>query len=156
MKLQSISDPVLIRADGTPLYTFCSVVDDLDFAITHVIRGEDHVTNTGIQLDLFEALGGDAQNIRFATIGRRSELPDFTAMPGATAGPQHRGLLNFCPTVDFIEDAWDDFEAGVESFVASLRTSGRLPRCSDGNTAAAGHGRCQKREMARDHRQRCT
>ena len=66
VKLQSISDPVLIRADGTPLYTFCSVVDDLDFAITHVIRGEDHVTNTGIQLDLFEALGGDAQNIRFA------------------------------------------------------------------------------------------
>jgi len=53
----SLSDPVVIRADGTFLYTFTSVVDDADFAITHVIRGEDHVTNTGVQLQLFEALG---------------------------------------------------------------------------------------------------
>ena len=52
----SLSDPVLIREDGTPLYTFTSVVDDIDFAITHVIRGEDHVTNTGVQLALFTAL----------------------------------------------------------------------------------------------------
>ncbi|MCU0953684.1 MAG: glutamate--tRNA ligase [Hyphomicrobium sp.] len=55
--LGSLSDPVLIRADGTFLYTFTSVVDDIDFAITHVIRGEDHVTNTGVQIDLFRALG---------------------------------------------------------------------------------------------------
>jgi glutamyl-tRNA synthetase len=55
--LGSLSDPVLIRADGTCLYTFTSVVDDIDFAITHVIRGEDHVTNTGVQVDLFRALG---------------------------------------------------------------------------------------------------
>jgi len=41
-----------------------------------------------------------------------SELPDFTAMPGKTPGPQHRGLLNFCPTVDFIERAWDDCKRG--------------------------------------------
>lgn len=54
----SLSDPVLIRADGRPLYTLTSVVDDVDFAITHVIRGEDHVTNTGVQIELFEALGG--------------------------------------------------------------------------------------------------
>jgi glutamyl-tRNA synthetase len=56
----SLSDPVLIRADGTYLYTFTSVVDDLDLAITHVIRGEDHVTNTGVQIQLFEALGREA------------------------------------------------------------------------------------------------
>jgi glutamyl-tRNA synthetase len=55
--LGSLSDPVLIREDGTFLYTFTSVVDDIDFAITHVIRGEDHVTNTGVQVDLFHALG---------------------------------------------------------------------------------------------------
>jgi phytoene dehydrogenase-like protein len=41
-----------------------------------------------------------------------SELPDFTAAPGTTPGPQHRGLLNFCPTVNFIEDAWDDCRRG--------------------------------------------
>lgn len=53
----SLSDPVLIREDGTALYTFTSVVDDVDFAITHIIRGEDHVTNSGVQVQLFEALG---------------------------------------------------------------------------------------------------
>jgi len=41
-----------------------------------------------------------------------SELPDFTAAPGKKAGPQHRGLLNFCPTVEFIETAWDDCKRG--------------------------------------------
>lgn len=65
VKLTAISDPVLIRADASPLYTFTSVVDDLEMGITHVIRGEDHVTNTGIQLDLFEALGGDPARLAF-------------------------------------------------------------------------------------------
>ena len=54
----SMSDPVLIRADGSYLYTLPSVVDDIDLAITHVIRGEDHVSNTGTQIEIFEALGG--------------------------------------------------------------------------------------------------
>lgn len=53
----SQSDPVLVRADGTYLYSFTSVVDDIAFAITHVIRGEDHVTNTGAQIQMFQALG---------------------------------------------------------------------------------------------------
>jgi glutamyl-tRNA synthetase len=54
----SMSDPVLVRADGSYLYTLPSVVDDIDLAITHVIRGEDHVSNTGTQIEIFEALGG--------------------------------------------------------------------------------------------------
>lgn len=53
----SMSDPVLIREDGLFLYTLPSVVDDIDMGITHVIRGEDHVTNTGAQIEIFEALG---------------------------------------------------------------------------------------------------
>jgi len=56
IKFGTVSDPVLIRADGTPLYTFTSVVDDIDFAITHIIRGEDHVSNTAVQIDLLQAL----------------------------------------------------------------------------------------------------
>ena len=55
----SLSDPVVIRADGSFLYTFTSVVDDAEFGITHVIRGEDHVTNSGVQMQLFEALEAD-------------------------------------------------------------------------------------------------
>jgi glutamyl-tRNA synthetase len=54
-----LSDPVLIRADGTALYTLPSVVDDAEMAVTHVIRGEDHVTNTAAQIQLFEALGAE-------------------------------------------------------------------------------------------------
>jgi glutamyl-tRNA synthetase len=53
----SLSDPVLIRGDGTYLYTLPSVVDDIDLSVTHVIRGEDHVANTAPQIQLFEALG---------------------------------------------------------------------------------------------------
>lgn len=54
----SLSDPVLIREDGSYLYTLPSVVDDIALGISHVIRGEDHVTNTGVQIEIFEALGG--------------------------------------------------------------------------------------------------
>ena len=53
----SLSDPVLVRDDGSYLYTLPSVVDDIDLGITHVIRGEDHVANTAPQIQLFEALG---------------------------------------------------------------------------------------------------
>jgi glutamyl-tRNA synthetase len=56
----SLSDPVLIKEDGGFLYTLPSVLDDIDFKITHVVRGEDHVTNSGVQIEIFEALGGQA------------------------------------------------------------------------------------------------
>ncbi len=54
----SVSDPVLIRADGQVLYTLASVVDDMEMGITHVVRGSDHVTNTATQIQIIEALGG--------------------------------------------------------------------------------------------------
>jgi glutamyl-tRNA synthetase len=56
----SLSDPVLRREDGSYLYTLPSVVDDIDFGVTHVIRGEDHVTNTAVQIQIFEAVAGGA------------------------------------------------------------------------------------------------
>ena len=58
LDMSSLSDPVLVRADGSFLYTFTSVVDDIDTKITHIIRGEDHVTNSGVQAQIFEAIGG--------------------------------------------------------------------------------------------------
>ncbi|MDR3372353.1 MAG: glutamate--tRNA ligase [Ancalomicrobiaceae bacterium] len=54
----SLSDPILVREDGSYLYTLPSIVDDIDLGITHVIRGEDHVTNTGVQIEIFEVLAG--------------------------------------------------------------------------------------------------
>ena len=52
-----LDDLVIARPDGTPTYNFCVVVDDIDMAITHVIRGDDHVNNTPRQINIFRALG---------------------------------------------------------------------------------------------------
>lgn len=73
IKLPTVSDPVLIRADGTPLYTFTSVVDDVDMGVTHIIRGEDHVSNTAVQIDLFQALS-------------RGPVPRFAHLPLISGG----------------------------------------------------------------------
>ena len=54
----SVSDPVLIRADGQMLYTMASVVDDTEMGVTNVVRGADHVTNTATQIQIIQALGG--------------------------------------------------------------------------------------------------
>lgn len=62
-----MSDPVIIRQDGMPLFNFCSFIDDIDYKITHVARGEDHVSNTASQIQMFEALG--------------SNTPQFAHMP---------------------------------------------------------------------------
>lgn len=54
-----LSDPIVVREDGTFPYMLPSVIDDMDFGITHIIRGEDHVTNTAVQIQMFEVLGGE-------------------------------------------------------------------------------------------------
>ncbi|MBC9247926.1 glutamate--tRNA ligase [Paracoccus sp. 11-3] len=58
----SVSDPVLIRADGQVLYTFASVVDDVDMGVTDIVRGADHVTNTATQIQIIRAMGGNVPN----------------------------------------------------------------------------------------------
>lgn len=63
----SLADPVLIREDGRPLYHLCSVIDDMDYDITHVVRGEDHVSNTAAHVQMFEALG--------------AKVPEFAHLP---------------------------------------------------------------------------
>ena len=62
--LTSLSDPVLFREDGVPLYTFSSAVDDIDYDITNVIRGDDHTSNTAVQVEIINAL--DQNKITFA------------------------------------------------------------------------------------------
>ena len=62
--LTSLSDPVLFREDGIPLYTFSSAVDDIDYGITNVIRGDDHTSNTAVQVEIINAL--DQNKITFA------------------------------------------------------------------------------------------
>lgn len=53
----NLSDPILFREDGSLIYLLCSVVDDGEYGITHIVRGEDHVTNTAIQIQIAQALG---------------------------------------------------------------------------------------------------
>ena len=57
---KDMSDPVVLREDASPLYHLCSVIDDIDFGITHVVRGEDHVSNTASHVQMFEAISGTA------------------------------------------------------------------------------------------------
>lgn len=112
VKLPSLSDPVVIRADGSPLYTFTSVVDDIEMGVTHVVRGEDHVTNTGIQLDIWAALGGDVSGIAFA------HLPLLTDEAG---GPLSKRL----GSVSLRQFRRDGVEpAALAGYLAALGTSG--------------------------------
>ncbi len=91
----SVSDPVLIRADGQVLYTIASVVDDMDMGITHVVRGSDHVTNTATQIQIIEALGG---------------TPPAFAHHSLLTGPQGEALSKRLGTLSLR----DLREAGVE------------------------------------------
>ncbi len=63
-----MSDPVVRRADGSWLYLLPSVIDDIDLAVSHVVRGEDHVSNTAAQIQMFEALGAPVPSFAHAAL----------------------------------------------------------------------------------------
>lgn len=111
VKLPTVSDPVLIRADGTPLYTFTSVVDDIATGITHIIRGEDHITNTGVQMDIFAALGADPAALRFA------HLPLLTDSDGGKLSKRLDSLTLRTLRHDGVEPT------AITAYLASLGTS---------------------------------
>jgi glutamyl-tRNA synthetase len=111
VKLPTVSDPVLIRADGTPLYTFTSVVDDIATGITHVIRGEDHITNTGVQMDIFAALGADPAALGFA------HLPLLTDTDGSKLSKRLDSLTLRTLRHDGVEPL------AITAYLASLGTS---------------------------------
>ena len=107
----SMSDPVLIREDGSYLYTLPSVVDDIDLRITHVIRGEDHVSNTGTQIEIMEALGGT--------------VPSF-AHHNLLLGSDGEGLSKRIGSLSLAELREEGFEALAVGTVAVL-TGTSLP-----------------------------
>jgi glutamyl-tRNA synthetase len=107
----SMSDPVLIREDGSYLYTLPSVVDDIELAITHVIRGEDHVSNTGTQIEIFEALGG--------------KVPEF-AHHNLLTGAEGEGLSKRIGSLALSELRDEGFESLAVASVAVL-TGTSLP-----------------------------
>ncbi len=109
IEASSLSDPILIRGDGTYLYTLPSVIDDVDFGVTHVIRGEDHVANTGAQIQVFEALG--------------DHLPQFghhNLLVGADGGRLSKRIGSL--SIEGLRDS--GLEAlSVSSFVSTIGTS---------------------------------
>lgn len=69
----NLGDPVIIREDGSMTYMLCSTVDDIDYNISHVIRGEDHVSNTAIQIQMFEALGAEPPSFGHLSLVKSKE-----------------------------------------------------------------------------------
>lgn len=86
--MSSLSDPILIREDGSYLYMLPSVVDDIEWKITHVVRGEDHVVNTAVQIQMIEALGGDKANYAHAALLSGKEGQGLSKRLGST-GVEH-------------------------------------------------------------------
>ena len=76
-----LDDPVIARADGSVLYNFAVAIDDLDAGITHVVRGEDHLSNTPKQLLVFEALGRDAAALRAPAAAARPRRQEALQAP---------------------------------------------------------------------------
>lgn len=117
-RAEDISDPILIREDGSLLYTLCTVVDDIDFAMTDIVRGEDHVANTAVHVQIFEALG--------AAVPRFAHLPLLVDAAGE-AFSKRLGSLS----VDVLRD-----EEGLEpitilAFLARLGTSDSIAPAAD-------------------------
>lgn len=132
-KATHMSDPVLIREDGVPLYTLASVVDDGDTHITHVIRGEDHVSNSAVQIQLYEALGFAVPTFahmallktKDGELSKRLGGNDIRSMREAGILPMAiNSLLGRIGTSDPIE-ALDDLAKLVESF--DFKKLGRAP-----------------------------
>lgn len=105
---KNLSDPVVIREDGSFLYHLPSVIDDADFSITHIVRGEDHVTNTAAQIQMFEAVGG--------------KIPAFAHLPLLTG--KEGKLSKRLGSLGVRELRADGVEPmAISSFLAKLGTS---------------------------------
>ncbi len=113
----SLSDPVLVREDGSYLYTLPSAIDDLDFGISHVIRGEDHVVNAAVQIEITEALGG---------------TPPAYAHHSFLTGADGKGLSKRLGSLSIAAMREAGLEAmAVVSLAALLGTSGNIHPCTD-------------------------
>lgn len=116
-----LSDPVLIREDGSPLYHLCSVIDDIDFEITHIVRGEDHVSNTAFHIQMFKALG--AQPPLFA------HLPLLSDPEGGKLS-KRLGAMNIIQLRD--EEGLEAY--AIPSLLARLGTSDPIEPITDYKT----------------------
>jgi glutamyl-tRNA synthetase len=92
--LSAVSDPVLVLADGSPAPILASVVDDIDFGTSHIIRGEDNAGNTAVQIELFEVLQGSHTTVRFGHLPALGDAGDVTPSGRRAGNLALRGLRN--------------------------------------------------------------
>jgi glutamyl-tRNA synthetase len=129
-----LSDPVLIREDGSPLYHLCSVIDDIEFDITHIVRGEDHVTNTASHIQMFEAIGAKPPEFAHLPLVSDAEGGKLSKRLGALSVRELRDIEDLEPmaianvlarlgTSDPIE-AFDSFAPLIETFSFSKFSRG--------------------------------
>ena len=92
--LSAVSDPILVRADGTPTPVLASVVDDIAYRTTHIVRAEDNAGNTAVQIELFEVLRGPKSPIRFGHLPALSDSGKPIPNGRRTGNLSLRGLRN--------------------------------------------------------------
>ena len=128
-----ISDPVVRRADGSWLYLLPSVIDDIDLGITHIVRGEDHVSNSATQIQMFEALGAGTPHfaheaLLVASEGKLSKRLGSTGVDGMReAGIEPLALLSLLARLGTSQpvEAKTGLAALAEKF--DFATFGRAP-----------------------------
>lgn len=119
----NLADPVIIREDGSYLYHLPSVIDDYDFGITHIIRGEDHVTNTATQIQMFEALGGAVPMFAHLPLltGKEGKLSKRLGSLGVRElradGIENMAICSFLTKLGTSEaiEPWNDLESLAQS-----------------------------------------
>lgn len=113
----NLADPVIRRGDGTFLYMLPSAIDDIDMGVTHVLRGEDHVSNTAVQMTMFKVM--------------RAELPNFAHLPllSGTEGEKLSKRIGSLSLSDLREDGLEAMS--INSLLAYLGTSENMDATSD-------------------------
>lgn len=133
MRATTMSDPVLLREDDQPVYTLASVVDDGELGMTHIIRGEDHVSNTAVQIQLFKALGFSVPQFahmallktKEGELSKRLGGNDIRSLRDAGILPMAiNSLLARMGTSDAVE-AFTDLQPLIDSF--DFNRFGRAP-----------------------------
>lgn len=122
--MNALSDPVVIRADGSFLYMLPSVIDDIDMGITHVVRGEDHVTNSAVQVQMFDALGAQAPQFAHTAL--------ITAADGSGLSKRH-GAKSIA---DYRADGYEAM--AINSLLARLGTADPVEPQTDLQALADG------------------
>jgi glutamyl-tRNA synthetase len=102
----ALTDPVILKSNGIPMYNFAVVIDDYDMKITHVLRGEEHLSNTPYQIAIKEALGFQSQSIEY---GHLSIIVDETGKKLSKRNKTLKQFIEDYKTMGFLPEAIDNF-----------------------------------------------